>query len=174
MAVWRSAISGQAEVTANRLLAFLRFPEGVWVNIEDLKMMAEQEVTSAGALPPPSNQINEEGDIEEADRQEEALSPTEKMLLEAKRKDWALRGGQLEALRRIYIPQFVALLLSVYTGSGEHAKALAVADIVADEWTGGRLHGAFTPAQMGELLGKLREAAIAVLDEGRKDPLGYY
>lgn len=135
--------------------------------------MAEQEVVSSGGVPLRPDRINEEGDIEEEG--EVAFSPTEKMLLEAKRKDWlALRAGQLDALRRIYIPQFVALLLSVYGGSGEHAKALAVADIVADEWTGGRLHGAFTPAQMGELLGKLREAAIAVLDEGREDPLGYY
>ena len=101
-----------------------------------------------------------------------ASSATVAMLLEAKRRDWSVRAGQLDALRRIYVPQFIFLLLSVHRGSGDLVQAVAVADIVADERA--RLHATFTGEQMADLLAKLREASIAALDAtGGGDPLGY-
>ena len=191
LAVWQTALTAQAAQTAERLLAFLRFPEGVWVTVEDLKMMAEMAeadahlaaaAAAAGASSSAPQHINKDiiGEEEEEGEGEGVIpstatttsSATVAMLLEAKRRDWSVRAGQLDALRRIYVPQFIFLLLSVHQGSGDLVQAVAVADIVADERA--RLHATFTGEQMADLLAKLREASIAALDAtAGGDPLGY-
>lgn len=179
LAAWQTAISAQAAVTADRLLAFLRFPEGIWVTVDDLKLMAEMaeqdgQLASAlnGGMSNQQENAREGGLQEEEDVIPTAPSATVKMLLEAKRKDWSLRSTQLDALRRVYVPQFIFLLLSVHLGAGNPTQAVAVADIVVDERS--RLYTTFTGEQLGDLLAKIREASVTALDAtGGSDPLGY-
>lgn len=93
-----------------------------------------------------------------------------KMLLERKQEEWNQRKHQLDALRRIYIPQFILLLHSVYFESGNYKECMNIANIVADEHK--KLYSTFTTEQLQSLLHKLRETSILILDTC-SDPLGY-
>ena len=93
-----------------------------------------------------------------------------KIQLERKQQDWTLRAAQLDGLRRIYVPQFVFLLFSVYVNSGRLSECLRIADIVANEQS--RLYSTFTNDQIVDLLNKLREISIEILNQS-SDPLGY-
>lgn len=192
---WHKVISNQADVTSEKLMSFLAFPEGVWINVDDLKMMQEManleeddSVSNDGsATPSPKleTRIEEaiDGDQEE-DIELDLASDCEirsadlrcsssaviKRQLDRKAKDWSVRSAQLDALRRIYVPQFVFLLYSVYTESGNYPQCLRIADIVADESS--RLYITFTQEQMADLLNKLREVSIELLNQV-PDPLGY-
>jgi len=97
-------------------------------------------------------------------------NPVLKMQRERKEQDWQQRMIQLDALRRIYVPQFVSLLFSVYADSNNLQECMRIADIVADERH--RLHTTYTQEQIVNLLNKLREISIQILTEV-PDPLGY-
>jgi nuclear pore complex protein Nup107 len=80
------------------------------------------------------------------------------------------RAGEMTALRRELLPRAVSLLHSLLHSTGQHAKCVALADTVADE--GSTLYQAFSTAGLRDLLGKVRESALAALEQGR-DAWGY-
>nr|XP_027200946.1 nuclear pore complex protein Nup107-like [Dermatophagoides pteronyssinus] len=223
MEIWRNQLNVQASNTTKKLLAFLCFPNGIWLDVVDSNVMQEiymnqdRQTIDTNDIHSSRNQIS----IAEATAGEEAPSvlSTEIVIagndqqqqqqmhseavddddyndnddaqslmtinsigmckehelvirqqLERKRNEWQnCRPGQMDGIRRIYIPQFCFLLHSVYRDSGDHQQCLRVADLVADE--NQRLHTTFTQENLSDFLALIRESAIKILDY-KSDPFG--
>ncbi|CAG2104167.1 unnamed protein product [Medioppia subpectinata] len=82
----------------------------------------------------------------------------------------ALRGHQMEELRRQYIPQLVFIAHSIHKSTDNSVECLKLADLVADERKA--IYKTFSKELLIDLLKKLRETSIEVLNEC-SDPLGY-
>ena len=80
------------------------------------------------------------------------------------------RAGELSALREVVLPRTVTLLHSLLHSTGQYAKAVSLADTVAEE--GHSLYRAYSPEALQELLAKVRESALASMEQGR-DAWGY-
>jgi len=80
------------------------------------------------------------------------------------------RQEELCSLRRLVLPRTVILLHSLLHSTGQYAKGVALADIVADERHA--LHLAFTKDGLKDLLQEVRESALASMEQGR-DAWGY-
>lgn len=198
MEVWQQQINTQAGLTSEKLLAYLDFPGGIWVNSDDFSLLDEELLGDGSDVDVHSNLESVSlatprlvTEIEEAiDQDEEDVSINSdieiqsvdlrrngegnmvfKLQRERKQKEWTARAVQQNALRRIYVPQFVFLLYSVYADSGNLTECVRIADIVADE--NRSLHSTFTNEQIVDLLNKIREASITILNQGLPDPLGY-
>ena len=78
------------------------------------------------------------------------------------------RAEELNCLRRLVLPRTVLLLHSLLHSTGQYGRCLALADTVAGE----ALCKAYTPENLRELLGKLRESSMAGMEQG-KDAWGY-
>lgn len=174
--MWTSEVGHHSEITSEKLLEFLQFPEGIWRDIDNLDLMTQ--LAADGETEP---EVESSGQEEEADSnlsievepsvQLDEPSEVFQLQQERKQQEWTgCRVGQLDGLRRIYVPQAVLLLHSVFHDSGRAKECLQIADIVADEQR--KLHACFTRDQMAELLLKLRESSIEILENG-SDPLGY-
>ncbi|XP_043196075.1 nuclear pore complex protein Nup107-like [Amphibalanus amphitrite] len=80
------------------------------------------------------------------------------------------RQRELAQLRRLYVPQTVCVLHTVLTESGRLPEAARLADLVAgDEY---QLYKEFSQPELQNLLGKLRETSLRLLDQNL-DALGY-
>ena len=82
----------------------------------------------------------------------------------------AERLGELSRLRAVLVPRTVTLLHSLLHTTGQYAKAVALADLVASDQHA--IYTAFTNQDLQELLSKIRESSLAVMDQG-KDPWGF-
>ena len=80
------------------------------------------------------------------------------------------RQSQLMNLRKNLIPRTVTLLHTLLHNTGQFSKSIALADLVASDQHA--IYSAFTSQDMRELLTKIRESSLAVMDQG-KDPWGY-
>jgi nuclear pore complex protein Nup107 len=82
-----------------------------------------------------------------------------------------IRAQQLDQLRKQYIPHLVFIAHSVHHSSNNLVECMKIADIVADERNA--IYKTFSRELMMDLLKKLRETSIAILNEST-DPLGYH
>jgi len=82
----------------------------------------------------------------------------------------AERLEQLSELRVTLIPRTVTLLHSLLHSTAQYAKCVALADLVSGEHYS--IYQSFSPQGIKELLSKIRESALAVMEQG-KDPWGY-
>ncbi|RWS04618.1 nuclear pore complex protein Nup107-like isoform X1, partial [Dinothrombium tinctorium] len=89
--------------------------------------------------------------------------------LDSKNED-KVRSNQLAALRKKVIPQLTFVLHSLLYSSNHLQSCLKIADIIASEHYG--LYKEFHEDQIKDFLRKLRESAIAALNESF-DALGY-
>ena len=80
------------------------------------------------------------------------------------------RQSQMSSLRRSLVPRSVTLLHSLLHTTGQFAKSVALADLVASDQH--VIYTAFSSSDIQELLTKIRESSLAVMDQG-KDPWGY-
>jgi len=80
------------------------------------------------------------------------------------------RMEQMSELRRSLLPRMVTLLHSLLHSTGQYSKCVALADLVVGEQHG--IYLSFTKQQVKELLGKIRESSLAVMEQG-KDPWGF-
>jgi len=80
------------------------------------------------------------------------------------------RLEQLSELRSTLLPRTVTLLHSLLHSTGQFTKCVALADLVAGEQHG--IYQAFTSQGVKELLGKIRESALAGMEQG-KDAWGF-
>ena len=80
------------------------------------------------------------------------------------------RQGQMSSLRKQLVPRTVTLLHTLLHNTGQYAKSIALADLVASDQHA--IYTAFTSQDMKELLAKIRESSLAVMDQG-KDPWGF-
>ena len=80
------------------------------------------------------------------------------------------RQSQMSSLRKSLVPRSVTLLHSLLHTTGQFAKSVALADLVASDQHA--IYTAFSSADIQELLTKIRESSLAVMDQG-KDPWGY-
>lgn len=80
------------------------------------------------------------------------------------------RAHQLALLRQYCIPHLVFVLQSILQSSSALREALQLADIVTSERFS--LYQLFTREQLQDLLKKLRETSIQLLNDST-DPLGY-
>ncbi|KAI2807220.1 hypothetical protein BLOT_009182 [Blomia tropicalis] len=183
---WHQQIQNQANLTSEKMISFLRFPEGIWINVDDLSLMknfgdTDSDGCTSEATTNPKmetqigqmidDEVNSENEVNNINLVISAETNfMSKIQLERKQQDWTLRAAQLDGLRRIYVPQFVFLLFSVYVNSGRLSECLRIADIVANEQS--RLYSTFTNDQIVDLLNKLREISIEILNQS-SDPLGY-
>ena len=80
------------------------------------------------------------------------------------------RQSQMSSLRKSLVPRTVTLLHSLLHTTGQFAKSVALADLVASDQHA--IYTAFSSDDIQELLTKIRESSLAVMDQG-KDPWGY-
>jgi len=80
------------------------------------------------------------------------------------------RKNQLIELRKLLVPRSVTLLHSLLHTTGQFAKSVALADLVSSDQY--NIYTAFSKQDIKELLSKIRESSLAVMDQG-KDPWGY-
>ena len=80
------------------------------------------------------------------------------------------RQSQMSSLRKSLVPRSVTLLHSLLHTTGQFGKSVALADLVASDQHA--IYTAFSSDDIQELLTKIRESSLAVMDQG-KDPWGY-
>ena len=97
------------------------------------------------------------------------------------------RQGQMSDLRKNLIPRTVTLLHTLlhryvkyflpnlvliffYHSTGQFQKCISLADLVASDQHA--IYTAFSRQDVKELLSKIRESSLAVMDQG-KDPWGF-
>ncbi|KAJ8686209.1 hypothetical protein QAD02_022003 [Eretmocerus hayati] len=81
-----------------------------------------------------------------------------------------LRDHQLENLRKLCLPKIVLLLYSVMSQMNEHAECIQLADLIAAEQH--QLYKVFSKEYLRELLKKMTESSVALMDQ-KRDPWGY-
>jgi len=81
-----------------------------------------------------------------------------------------VRLEEMKSLRGEILPQTVLLLHSVLHNTGQFKACLELASLVTDEST--RNYAAFSTDKIKQILAKLRESSLAVMEEGR-DPWGF-
>ena len=78
----------------------------------------------------------------------------------------------LGRLREELLPRTVLLLLhSLLHNTGQYNKCLHLADLVASDQH--HIYQVYTKTGLRELLAKLRESSLAVMEEGGTDSWGY-
>lgn len=80
------------------------------------------------------------------------------------------RLRQMEALRRIYLPQCVFVLQTVLRATGRHCECLQLADVIASERH--RIYRHFSGQDLRSFLRGLRDICLPLLDT-KHDALGY-
>lgn len=80
------------------------------------------------------------------------------------------RRRQMLLLRRLCLPSLCMLLHQVLHATKRYKQCVQIADCVADEHH--QLYKVFRPDELQNLLKKIRESSLALLDAGM-DPLGY-
>lgn len=83
---------------------------------------------------------------------------------------WENRETQMLNLRKIVIPEVILLLYKILSLSGHHQDCIKLADDIANEER--VLYKVYTKQKMGELLMKIAETSLALMNE-KKDPWGY-
>ncbi|XP_071501172.1 nuclear pore complex protein Nup107-like [Diadema antillarum] len=81
-----------------------------------------------------------------------------------------LRKNQMERLRQLCLPRLCLLLHSVLHATQQYKDSLVLADIVASEQY--QLYTVFSKPELRQLLSKLRESSLQLLDQNL-DALGY-
>lgn len=80
------------------------------------------------------------------------------------------RAFQLDAQRRLYIPQIVLLLHNVLHSAREYKEAVRLADELASEtW---QLYLVYSKQDYLEIISKIAESSLALMNE-KMDPWGY-
>lgn len=80
------------------------------------------------------------------------------------------RAIQLEAQRKLCIPQIVLLLHNVLHSAGDYKTAVSLADELASEtW---QLYSVYSKQDYLEIIGKISESSLALMNE-KMDPWGY-
>lgn len=80
------------------------------------------------------------------------------------------RTIQLEAQRKLCIPQIVLLLHHILHSAGDFKAAVSLADELASErW---QLYAVYSKQDYLEILGKISESSLALMNE-KMDPWGY-
>lgn len=97
------------------------------------------------------------------------LFPDGGWLLDVETED-KLRQQQMKALRTLCLPEVVLLLHTVLQSSGEYNECMKLADLVVSEQY--ELYKVYSKQQLAELLTKLSETSLSLLDN-KKDPWGY-
>jgi len=82
----------------------------------------------------------------------------------------AKRKEEMDNLRSEILPQTVLLLHSVLHNTGQYKACVSLANLVVEEHT--RNYTAFTKEKIKQILAKIRESCLAVVDEG-KDAWGF-
>lgn len=177
--IWRSQIKIQAMNASKKLLSFLRFPSGIWMDLESSNILREINEEYGGHMETdpilPGEDDNSDQSMFSTEIETNKLCSKEhemviKQQLERKRIEWKqTRPSQLDGLRRIYVPQFIFLLQSVYRDSGNLKECIRVADLLAD--VNLNLYATFTKDQLSDFLSKTREVAIEIL-QFSSDPFG--
>lgn len=83
---------------------------------------------------------------------------------------WDNRKFQMENLRKLHIPDLVLLLHKILTLAEEHQDCIKLCDDIAAEQN--QLHVVFSKHKMSELLGKIAESSLALMNQ-KLDPFGY-
>lgn len=83
---------------------------------------------------------------------------------------WENRKIQMENLRKLHIPDLVALLHKILTLTDEHRQCLLLCDTIANEQN--QLYQIFSKHKLSELLEKMAESSLALLNE-KLDPFGF-
>ncbi|KAF7492808.1 Nuclear pore complex protein [Sarcoptes scabiei] len=174
--VWHKQISIQANNATKKILEFICFPNGIWIDLADSTIIEEiqdeqNRVIYAdfepGIIDLPEIDGSNQNRI---DKHSDEIESVVKKQVERKSKEWKeIRPSQLDGLRRIYVPQFIFLLQSVYRDSGNFKECIRVADLLADESR--KLSTTFTQQQLIDFLAKIREASIEIL-QSNSDPFG--
>ncbi|XP_059621450.1 nuclear pore complex protein Nup107 [Phlebotomus argentipes] len=86
------------------------------------------------------------------------------------KEDWHLRSVQMDALRRLCIPEIVLLLHKVLHLSGEFRECVRLMDELASEQH--RLFELFSQHKLAEVLTKVAESSLALMND-KCDPWGY-
>lgn len=83
---------------------------------------------------------------------------------------WENRKIQMDNLRKLHIPDLVALLHKILTLAEEHRECLNLCDIIANEQN--QLYLIFSKHKLSEFLAKLAESSLALMNE-KLDPFGF-
>lgn len=83
---------------------------------------------------------------------------------------WDNRKNQMDNLRKIHIPDIVALLHKILTLAEEHRECLRLCDVIASEQN--QLYQVFSKHKLSEFLSKMAESSLALLNE-KLDPFGF-
>lgn len=86
------------------------------------------------------------------------------------KEDWDLRAVQMDALRRLCIPEIVLLLHKVLHLSGEYRDCIRLVDELASEQR--QLYELFSQHKLAEVLTKVAESSLALMND-KCDPWGY-
>lgn len=85
-------------------------------------------------------------------------------------RDWQARSVQLDALRRLCVPEMVVLLHRVLHEAGDYRQCVQLADVLADERQ--KLYAVYAKHRLAEIIGKIGESSLALMNE-KLDPWGY-
>lgn len=83
---------------------------------------------------------------------------------------WENRKIQMDNLRKLHIPDLVALLHKILTLAEEHRECLKLCDIIANEQN--QIYQIFSKHKLSEFLAKLAETSLALMNE-KLDPFGF-
>ncbi|XP_055686317.1 nuclear pore complex protein Nup107 [Lutzomyia longipalpis] len=79
------------------------------------------------------------------------------------KRDWELRAVQMDALRRLCIPEIVLLLHKVLHLSGEYRECIRLVDELASEQH--QLYQLFPQHKLAEVLTKVAESSLALMND---------
>lgn len=85
-------------------------------------------------------------------------------------RQWENRRVQLENLRKLCIPEIVLLLQHILHATGNYKECVRLSDLLVSESR--QLYAVYTKQKFGELIGKLAESSLALMNE-KMDPWGY-
>jgi nuclear pore complex protein Nup107 len=83
---------------------------------------------------------------------------------------WENRKIQMDNLRKIHIPDIVALLHKILTLAEQHRECMKLVDDIANEQN--QLYQVFSKHKMSEFLSKIAESSLALMNE-KLDPFGF-
>lgn len=89
---------------------------------------------------------------------------------DAEVNQWENRRFQMKNLRKLHIPDIVLLLHKILTLAEEHQECIRLCDELAAEPN--QLYTVFSKHKMSELLGKIAESSLALMNQ-KLDPFGY-
>lgn len=161
MSRWHSKAVAYSERARVKFLSVLKFPHGGW--------MCDPNRTNSGAQDEMSDD-DDEDDEENTDKQSDDENMMEDEGLDAKTCPNSKRQLQLQALRKLYLPNIAFVLVDMLAKMNLNKELIKIADLVAARHY--KLFELFEPEQMRCFLNKIADSSINLIDSN-SDYLGY-